>query len=71
MPLLTNPYPLLANFFTCRGTTWAGLAHACDWYATLVQGALGAELPPNTGPRDPDSQNLWPVPPQAVWLLGI
>lgn len=45
-----------------RGTTWDGLAHASDWYATLVIGVAGSSLDLNaTGPRPPDSHNLWPA----------
>lgn len=46
-----------------RGTTWDGLAHASDWYATLVEGYAGLTIDPAStgGPRPLDSLNLWPA----------
>lgn len=46
-----------------RGATWPGMAHAADWYSTLVEGVAGLPLPANTtgGPRPLDSLNLWPA----------
>lgn len=44
-----------------RGTTAGWLAHACDWYSTIVQGIAGLTLPEQTGPVQLDSLNLWPA----------
>ena len=46
-----------------RGSSWRGLAHAADWYVTLVEGAAGAAIAPGStgGPRPLDSLNLWPA----------
>lgn len=44
-----------------RGKRWTGMAHASDWYFTLVEGVAGGKVPANTGPRAPDGHNLWPA----------
>ena len=45
------------------GTAWDGLAHASDWYLTLVEGWAGVAVDPATtgGPRPLDGFNLWPA----------
>ena len=45
-----------------RGSTWRGLAHASDWYPTLVTGVAGVPIDPAAtgGPRPLDGLNLWP-----------
>lgn len=42
-------------------TTWYGLAHASDWYLTLLEGYAGITVNPSStgGPRPLDSLNLW------------
>lgn len=42
-----------------RGTTYPGLAHSADWYATFVEGVAGGTIPNYTGPVPHDSLNLW------------
>jgi hypothetical protein len=42
------------------GTQWSGLSHSADWYATIVEGIAGGSVS-DTGPRPPDSHNLWPA----------
>lgn len=42
-----------------RNTTWDGMAHASDWYLTLLEGVAGGQAPANTGPRPLDGLNLW------------
>ena len=44
-------------------STWGGLAHAADWYLTLLEGVAGIPVLPNStgGPRPLDSFNLWPA----------
>lgn len=46
-----------------RGSTWAGMAHASDWYPTLVEGVAGVPIDPAStgGPRPVDGFNLWPA----------
>ncbi len=44
-----------------RGAKWGGLAHSSDFYSTFVEGVAGGKLPAHTGPRAPDSHNLWPA----------
>jgi len=46
-----------------RGATWDGLAHASDWYRTLVEGYAGLAIGAGAtgGPRPLDSLNLWPA----------
>ena len=44
-----------------RGTEWHGMAASADWYKTLVEGVAGGKVPEDTGPRPPDSVNLWPA----------
>jgi hypothetical protein len=44
-----------------RNTEWAGLAHACDWFATIIEGVAGVDMPANTGPMSVDGVNLWPA----------
>jgi hypothetical protein len=46
-----------------RGATWDGLAHASDWYSTLIEGYAGLAIDPAStgGPRPLDSLNLWPA----------
>ena len=46
-----------------RGATWAGLAHASDWYLTLLEGYAGLAVSAGAtgGPRPLDSLNLWPA----------
>ena len=42
-----------------RGSAWSGLAHASDWYATIIEGAAGLQMPAHTGPISIDGHNLW------------
>jgi arylsulfatase A-like enzyme len=44
-----------------RGATWPGLAHASDWYPTLVEGLAGLQIPARTGPMPVDGVNLLPA----------
>jgi len=44
-----------------RGTSWPGLAHASDWYRTLVEGAARSNIPAYTGPMPVDGFNLLPA----------
>jgi hypothetical protein len=48
-----------------RGSIWPGLAHVSDFYSTLFVGVAGGDSASlaggKTGPRDPDSINLWPA----------
>merc|ERR1719440_1737225 len=44
-----------------RGTVWPGLAHASDWYPTLVEGLAGLKITEETGPLPVDGFNLWPA----------
>jgi len=37
------------------------MAHASDWYRTIVEGVAGSTVPPNTGPRPLDGFNLLPA----------
>ena len=42
-----------------RGSNYTGMMHSSDWYATFVEGVAGGAIPPETGPRKPDSHNVW------------
>lgn len=42
-----------------RGTNYTGMMHSSDWYATFVEGVAGGKIPAETGPRKPDSHNIW------------
>ena len=44
-----------------RGSTWPGMAHASDWFPTLVEGVAGVPVDParTGGPRPVDGFNLW------------
>jgi len=42
------------------GTKWSGISHTADWYRTIVEGIAGGSAD-NSGPRTPDSVNLWPA----------
>lgn len=44
-----------------RGTSWDGIVHAVDWYATIVEGMAEVPLPLTTGPITLDSLNVWPA----------
>ena len=48
-----------------QGSVWPGLAHVSDFYSTLFVGVAGGDaatiVAGKSGPRDPDSINLWPA----------
>ena len=46
-----------------RGTQWNGLAHASDWYTTIILGILGlpGSVLNGTGPVAVDGVDLWPA----------
>eukprot|EP01065_Artemidia_motanka_P038521 TRINITY_DN47370_c0_g1_i1.p1 TRINITY_DN47370_c0_g1~~TRINITY_DN47370_c0_g1_i1.p1 ORF type:complete len:551 (+),score=139.19 TRINITY_DN47370_c0_g1_i1:50-1654(+) len=58
--IVSGPYLPAA----ARGRKLAGLAHICDWYATLVTGIAGADSSDTAGAAPSDSLNLWP------WITG-
>eukprot|EP01062_Namystynia_karyoxenos_P047941 TRINITY_DN36369_c0_g1_i2.p1 TRINITY_DN36369_c0_g1~~TRINITY_DN36369_c0_g1_i2.p1 ORF type:complete len:554 (+),score=74.15 TRINITY_DN36369_c0_g1_i2:77-1738(+) len=47
-----------------RGRRLKGIAHICDWYATLVSGIAGGDAADPGGVAPSDSLDLWP------WISG-